>query len=415
MPAVRPFTRFLRTTFVLVALSVCVQAELWIKNHEPTRHNRFRDDAARFVAGDHDLSGVGSATGWWVTMISPQYFLTADHAPASGQVKFNVGNRLGSEVVYIDVDWTQQVADADLRLGRLVSPVPDDIPYYPLLELGWEGDYKGLNVLMYGHRTWEGRVGRNTINGFAWDQFGYGSRLMDMPYNRTTGLGDDECWIQNGDSGAPSFAAVGDTLALVGIHVQVLGFFDGAEPQEGALSRDVFLFEYIDELRAMMASYGQTLTTYKPTAVNNFFGGTINPVSSFTLLSGWPGLGRTMTLGVDNPLGTQSPGSLAFVLVSTKPDANFPNGTLIPGMGMAGGGAAGELLIDVINPGPPIVYPGSVWTGPGVHAPVPIDIPDRPNLMGKRFFAQGFLIDPFASSGGVSVGLTRGLELVIGS
>jgi hypothetical protein len=137
----------------------------------------------------------------------------------------------------------------------------------------------------------------------------------------------------------------------------------------------------------------------------------INPSGSLTLLAGRPAIGMTMTLGVDNPLGTQNPGSLSLVAFSAQAVPTWPCGVLIRGAGMASRGAPGELFLRL----PWLRIMGSPWTGPGSPAPVDVHIPLDPALMGLVVYAQGALIDPTAAvGGGVFVGLTRGMELQIG-
>ena len=63
-----------------------------------------------------------------------------------------------------------------------------------------------------------------------------------------------------------------------------------------------------------------------------------------------PTLGASVTFGLDNPVGTQAPGSIPFLVFAFAPDPSFPCGTQIPGFGMSAPGAAGELLIDLAPP-----------------------------------------------------------------
>ncbi len=142
------------------------------------------------------------------------------------------------------------------------------------------------------------------------------------------------------------------------------------------------------------------------------YGCGVNPAGSLTLLSGVPSLGTTVTLGVDNPLGTQAPGSLPFLALTTAPDPAFPCGTLVPGFGMGGAGAAGELLISVTPP-PFLVLSGAPWAGPGTPAPIPLPIPVDTTILGASFYAQGLLVDT-SPGATVSFGLTDAVELRVG-
>ncbi len=138
----------------------------------------------------------------------------------------------------------------------------------------------------------------------------------------------------------------------------------------------------------------------------------INPAGSFRVLSGAPRLGATLVLGIDNPLGTQSPGAIPYVFASTAADALHPCGTLRPGLGMAGGGASGELLLDARTP----LFrkaTGAPWSGPGNPAPVSFRIPNSAALLGSALYLQGRLVD--ATPGAlVRTALTDGVKLTIG-
>ena len=167
------------------------------------------------------------------------------------------------------------------------------------------------------------------------------------------------------------------------------------------------------DLDALSASFDDKIAWYEnlsPAVVP--YGCGVNPAGSMTVISGVPSIGTTVTLGVDNPLGTQAPGSLPFLALATAPDPAFPCGTLVPGFGMGGGGAPGELLLGVAPP-PFLVIAGASWAGPGTPAPIALPIPADATLLGASFYAQGLLLDtsPGAS---VSFGLTDAVELQVG-
>ena len=136
----------------------------------------------------------------------------------------------------------------------------------------------------------------------------------------------------------------------------------------------------------------------------------LNPPGSLSLTAGEPVLGDTVTFALDNPLGTQPGGSLSALMLSFSADPNYPCGTPIPGWGMSGAGANGELLTGL--PGLEPLLVGEAWA-PGVPAEVQLGIPDSLVLAGLTLFAQGALWDPMAAFG-VEVGLTDGLELTVG-
>jgi len=134
----------------------------------------------------------------------------------------------------------------------------------------------------------------------------------------------------------------------------------------------------------------------------------INPAGSFRVLSGSPRVGTTMTFGVDNPLGTQAPGSIPRVLGSWNAPATRPCGTLVAGQGMSAPGASGELLI-----GTPTLFnrASSAWAGPGTPAPVVVPIPTSVTLIGRTLFVQGRLLDKVGAP--IRTGLADGFALTL--
>ena len=141
--------------------------------------------------------------------------------------------------------------------------------------------------------------------------------------------------------------------------------------------------------------------------------GCANPKDSLALLGGLPSIGSTLTFGIDNPIGTQGPGSVPLLAIALDPDPGFPCGTLVPGTGMARPGAAGELLLSLAPPNPILLLAGPPWSGPGSPAPISVGIPNNVYLTGIDLYVQGILLDPTAALG-VDIGLTDALELQIG-
>lgn len=136
-----------------------------------------------------------------------------------------------------------------------------------------------------------------------------------------------------------------------------------------------------------------------------------NPAGSAAVV-GEPYVGTVVLFQVDNPLGTQTPGSLPLVGVSTKADPAWPCGTAIPGWGMSAPGAAGELQVCIEPSCLALLAPGPAWQGPGQPASVPIAIPANCVLVGETLYLQGALVDPVGS---ILVGLTEAAQLDIGA
>jgi glucose/arabinose dehydrogenase len=140
----------------------------------------------------------------------------------------------------------------------------------------------------------------------------------------------------------------------------------------------------------------------------------VNPPGSLVLEEPMAAIAETVHFTLDNPLGTQSAGAATVLALSAAPDAAYPCGALIPGFGMAGLGALGELLI---NPLPGAVLdpvPGPPWKA--APATLAVKVPFLFTLVGQKVYLQGAIVDTtFGGGSGAGIALTEGLELVIGS
>lgn len=139
--------------------------------------------------------------------------------------------------------------------------------------------------------------------------------------------------------------------------------------------------------------------------------GTANPEGSLRFTQGNARFGQQMTFGVDNTADPSSGPGLALVAFAVQPDPNFPNGTLIPGFGMAPG-AAGEFLLSLQSPDPFLTLGPQSWGGSGNPASFNLDLPNNPNLVGIDLYAQGAVLDPGVANG---IGVTNGLRITIGA
>jgi hypothetical protein len=257
---------------LLLTVQVVCRADLFVQTYEANRQDRFYTGADKdFVGQAFDWSGVGlSSNSTWVTMISPQYFVTAAHYhPAAGNtVTFYSGNVQSDSTRYqATVDsWSYQTSytdetgtltlPSDLWIGKLTTPIPEsaNVTYYPVLGLPTLDDYINQTIYVYGKPQ---RVGQNAINaiGLANEPDPPADptkSTVAMQYSYDTGsngLGADECYLISGDSGGPSFVDCNGELALVGIHY----YNDGPTAFDGAVSGDSFVPWYIDQLDEHMS------------------------------------------------------------------------------------------------------------------------------------------------------------------
>jgi hypothetical protein len=245
-----------------------------------------------FIADGFDFSGVGRpSSGTFVTMISPSYFLTATHVGVGGTATFQPTNTLGAGQTYtIDPLFSAVLENpddsgSDLYLGRLTTPVANNITIYPIAMIGSESAYIGQTMFVYGKGGGIGtdldRVGRNTIDSldfFEVDGAGTGQGYISFYDQPTGGVGDDESLLVGGDSGAPNFLVVDGQLALVGIN-WFTGYLE--EDPEQLLSGGSFIPFYAGQLQPLM---GSETVTYVP-----------EPASLMILLACIPVLARRRT------------------------------------------------------------------------------------------------------------------------
>ena len=111
-----------------------------------------------------------------------------------------------------------------------------------------------------------------------------------------------------------------------------------------------------------------------------------NPAGTISVpASANPGPGSVLVVEFDNPLGTQSHGSIPVMFVSARPD---PSNTLLG------------------------TFTGTPWLGPDRPARVEVAIPGDPSLAGQRIYLRGLLFDPSRRSP-VKLALTEAIEIEI--
>jgi hypothetical protein len=251
------------------------------------RNDRFYTGSDKaFIGEPYDWSGVGlSNDGRWATMISPTYFLSANHYhPAAGStVTFYTGNSFGSTSFTYTVDsFYYQTTDlgngSDLCLQRFTTPIDASIAKYSVLSLPNDSAYLGVTNWTYGYPYRVGKNNLDAVEDLDLVSDGYGiTRVMYYDYAATGGKGADEAYLESGDSGGPSFAVVNNSLALLGIH-----FVNDRAVHDGARSGDSFVPFYLSQLSAQMAG-GQQVATVAPQAAT-----WKGPASgSYSLASNW--------------------------------------------------------------------------------------------------------------------------------
>ncbi len=222
--------------------------------YSAARHNRFSSGypSAPVANGSwmhaaYDFSGVGWLSGgqFGLTMVSAKHFLAANHARPLGTVTFFGGD--GSLHNYTVAD-TVQVPGTDLCLGRLTATLTGGhlIKQYKVPTFAAISDLTARVVIPYG---WNARAGLNTVNSSS------GSTFQTL-YNAET----DDCQVEGGDSGSPSFIVSAADIHIVGIHSNTTSYVSGLTGSEDSTPSP-----YVAAINALMTG-GETLTTIAITA-----------------------------------------------------------------------------------------------------------------------------------------------------
>jgi hypothetical protein len=262
-----------RVAMALAALILSTRGALDVRVYDEARNDRFYTgaDPDPFLRGAADWSGVGQSGGTWGTMVSPSFYLTANHYHAGGGF-LSLYDDMGVRHDYA-IAGGQRVLDSDLWLGRLAAPIPqaDHIASYSV-SADLSSGFIGEEVWAFGQDAPPGigaqRIGRNVVDGVGTevDLFGSGGtseQLMVFNYQSAaqSAVGGDEMRFVDGDSGGPTFAmASGDTPVLVGINYFIYDAGDRRDPSQlgYAGSGVTRVSAYIAAIGAAMAAQGSS-------------------------------------------------------------------------------------------------------------------------------------------------------------
>jgi hypothetical protein len=222
-----------------------------------------------FIGASFDLSGIG-----WVatnptqsiTLVSSQYFVGASHYfPGAGTVLQFEGtdNLLHSATVasYFTLTYTGSngAQSSDLTIGRLAAALPSSVTPMPIFYKGATdisiqssfNQYNGVSLYNYGHTA---RMGTNGLDGFSEFHFVQNGPQTNIGLVYTQGTGPGETMLEGGDSGSPTLGYLDGLYGLIGTHSGVNTAL--------SLSVDAFVAytPYVDQMNAIMAADGQTLT-----------------------------------------------------------------------------------------------------------------------------------------------------------
>jgi hypothetical protein len=262
---------------MLPCLALCggIGSAVWaaeIRSYSPERHDRFTGFPAAPVWNEKSWNDGRSyaGIGWWeqdpryqYTLVTPRHFVCAAHArpPGGSTVRFLQpdGVMVQRIVTGFTTILTPEGGATDLALAVLAAPVPQEIGFFPILNLPTEASYPGLELVVFGLAA---KSGRGVFDSFHASTIpGLGdSRLFVFKFRKASGDPDD-AYLQNGDSGSPSFALAAGRPALVGVHGAI---GDGGEFR---LNYDTFVPHYASQLNALLDPQGYRLTAAYPEAV----------------------------------------------------------------------------------------------------------------------------------------------------
>lgn len=238
---------------------------LKIQTLDLKRHHRFYEGADKTFVGDpYDWSGVARTydVGKWGAMISPSYFISANHFhPANGETfRFYHGNSTNATYEERIVISGQKILGAnsmnsDLWLGKLSAPVSGAVAKYPILRLpNLKNDYLGRTLRVFGRPTDNNQMtnshvrihmGLSKVSGVTTNESSLGSTFSWSTANSPFG-GDTAQYAEGGDSGGSSFIVFNNVPTLLGTHWYP--------------SLSAFAPDYIDQINAAMSASGEQVT-----------------------------------------------------------------------------------------------------------------------------------------------------------
>lgn len=191
-----------------------------------------------------DLTGVGFRSSAYPTvqcaLISRQHVMFATHYRSqlnNATIRFlNASNEVTDRATASMTIIQEGGVDCDLVVFQLASPIDADtgispLPYYDgLLQLGVSVGVLGRDNTSATASEKFPVMGTGTIADLSstpLDLYGDGSivsRVYRFDYSTSrspVGKTDNDCYLESGDSGSPSFVKVGGRAALMGVHTAV--------------------------------------------------------------------------------------------------------------------------------------------------------------------------------------------------
>ncbi len=257
-----------KVIFCSLALTAPALA-LDIGSFNQQQNERFTDHAS-FVGTGLDLSGFGrDSSGRWATLISPNVFISADHFRPSGTISFYADNDINTTPVQRSVTSGAQIANSDLYVGYLDSPVTSDIAYYEFAQsignlstntIAYQAGIPDVdeNISSNYPNSQNMVLGLNKLEALRdTDQFGKTSQTLWTAQDDSSDSAkyvNSEAQIQGGDSGAALFITdTSNNITLLGTAWYKGSFFSISGSRDASVY--TFTAPHTDELnRAILTN-----------------------------------------------------------------------------------------------------------------------------------------------------------------
>lgn len=270
------FMKTTRSIFFSVLVPCLSFSAINIDGFATLENDRFsvagEGETKNFVAAGYDMSGIAiSDSGHWVTMVSENVFISANHFfPADNtSVTFYSSNDPSGPSLTRTVNTSQRIGSSDLRIGVLDQALTGDYAHYSFLtgdlDFGGDGFFTTPSTALLLGRSetafttsQDMAVGVNAID--YWIQSATAAGTTDSALATILNdVGDAnyrtyEAGLQGGDSGAPLLGDDGfGNLTIVGIN-----WFIGQVDTNGEVAggvEDVNGFSYVGNYDTEIQTY----------------------------------------------------------------------------------------------------------------------------------------------------------------
>jgi len=259
--------------------------------YDPIRHDRFTGfpnnpvHNPSFAFDGTRYTGVGWIKNQWnrqVALVSPKHMVFAKHYGLSvGNVAqfLNMDNEIVESVIAsVAVVPDDDGSDSDVIIATLQTAVTplSGITFFPYYRTANPTLLRGQPLVVFGQTA---RAGQGVIDNMAEvNATAAGLGMFEavwFKYVIAAGA-DDDCYLNIGDSGSPSFYYTNSRATLIGVHAAVGA---DAQPATAYYNYDSFILPLVPMLNAVMATEGYHMQQANPlsTALSVNIGASATP------------------------------------------------------------------------------------------------------------------------------------------